>query len=468
MRYVMGWLLSSMIIAATATTARADELDKQTQKAAVQMAEAFKKADYRNIGVLKFEVQTGGENGPVSMNVGRMNEVMATRLENAFLRVMATNLKLKDSPIGVSRGASDQAAKRDPKANFDSATSRKSLFTPTYKMVWGEPTTLDVIVLGRIVLAADQKKIHVAFQYFDRKDPAKWQTSYRSASLGMTRQYLTDLGIPYVVSKNAIVARAMGDSSTDFEMSLESEGNASPNETPPVKSNPMNPNEAFNTTYGLVEMKVFYDTAEQKIGANESLTPPMEGQKIHFTLKSREKVGVTLTVNGQNTADGLPAISASNRVSRWILEPNREYGIHGFYKDGKVQEFIASDPMAAIGAGKILSVLANSDKVGQIELTVFRETKTKVESDSPTPKVEANKPPDTRADNRDYNGTEPSLAESMKKLNSETKTSEKSLIIPGSIGDRVLETEQLNLETEPNFTRKLTYYKRNADSKSSP
>jgi len=112
MRSITLWLVGVALLAAAPV--RADQLDLVSKTAASKLAEQFKNAGYKNVGVLKFEVQTGGPHEEY-MNVGRMNELTATRLENSLTRLMAESPKFDPAIvsgvqlIGVSRGASVQA-----------------------------------------------------------------------------------------------------------------------------------------------------------------------------------------------------------------------------------------------------------------------------------------------------------------------------------------------------------------------
>ena len=76
---------------------------------APKIVESLRDKHYKNVGVLKFVVQTG--KGPARDNVGPLNASLADRLEVALV------LALKDDSLGIIANASSAAAEsKNPRA----------------------------------------------------------------------------------------------------------------------------------------------------------------------------------------------------------------------------------------------------------------------------------------------------------------------------------------------------------------
>src|SRR5262245_57513395 len=94
------------LFAAGIPTARADNIDNELRTKAGLIMKDLQARGYQNVGVLKFLVKRG--NTPPTFTAGKLNYLMATRLENALIMVD------KDSaPIGITRGASAVAAAKE-------------------------------------------------------------------------------------------------------------------------------------------------------------------------------------------------------------------------------------------------------------------------------------------------------------------------------------------------------------------
>ena len=444
MRYT-NQLLTGVILLGLLTPAvsRADGLDDEARRAAKKLLTHFHTAEYKNVGILKFEVRKGGDKGDISMNSGRMNELMATRLENALTEAVAIN---KDhSPIGISRGASAQAARIDAKATFHTAEGRQALFANTYEMVWGDPSKVDAFVTGCITVAADGSTLKIDYRIFG----SDISSIDRSADLPMTRQYLADLGAAYVVSGKRLVVRAIGDSDLDLPLEVDARPNNPEKvdpvppvviELPPAERN----KKAWAEAASLVELKIFYnDELQQPLG--DELPTPAKGTKIRFTIKAREKVAIKLTVNGQNTADSSPDLGESQRGAKWILQKDKEYTILGFYKGDKYETFAVADPEE--GRKAIPSELANSLKLGQIEMIVFRAPEATTPALVTTPNF------------REYVGHSATVDEARRAINKTAVVRTAALIVPGEVVAEKLESEKFDIDERAAFNLKLTYFK---------
>jgi hypothetical protein len=129
----------------------------------------------------------------------------------------------------------------------------------------------------------------------------------------------------------------------------------------------------------LLEFNVLYDGKPVERTADNRLPTPKEGQKVTFTMKAAERLGVVLRVNGVNTLGEEDEEREPDQYSMWILEPGKKYTIRGYYsmeqpkgKGGKGETFIK--PFRVLSESEsVLAPLANESKRGKIELIVFRE-----------------------------------------------------------------------------------------------
>src|SRR5262249_6470091 len=92
------WLGGGVCLAlllAGGSPARADNIDNALRTRVLAIMKDLEAHGYKNVGVLKFQVKLG--NTPPTLTAGKLNYVMATRLENAL--VMSDNAK---APIGLT------------------------------------------------------------------------------------------------------------------------------------------------------------------------------------------------------------------------------------------------------------------------------------------------------------------------------------------------------------------------------
>src|SRR5262249_7167182 len=135
-------------------------------------------------------------NNPPTLTAGKLNYVMATRLENAL--VMADKA---DAPIKLTRGASAEAAAKDKSATYLTRDGREKLFNHQYPLAWGnESVDLDAFLAGIVEIAPDMKKTKITVRAFDRKNPSDLRDV-----LAFTVD--TDLGILRDTNQNFVVAR---------------------------------------------------------------------------------------------------------------------------------------------------------------------------------------------------------------------------------------------------------------------
>jgi hypothetical protein len=436
--------------------ARADALDELVVNNAEDLVQQLAGRGYKNVGVLKFAVRKVGDKS-FNMKDGRLNDAMSLRVENALVR----NLDPKSPEFGVAKSAGTVAAGLDPSASYLSPTGRADLFKHKYPLRWGsQAVELDAFLVGEVLFTADLKKATVTLRVFDRKDPKSLhKLEMKPAQVATTAAVLADTDRPFVVPRAFRSRAADAGEGDDFDALLGGGGPSAvakptPNEakpalgggpapyTPPdvtkpdekkpetsTGTSPLSPGKA--DLERLVDFRVYYNDVEQR-RVGDVYPNAQPGQKLHVTMKATERVGVILLVNGINTADFDKSNRAAETFAKWVLEPNREYAVYGYYSADKKHPFVIVD--ANIGQQK-LSELAADDKLGQIELHLFREGTTVADA---TPLRSRGLRLDT--------GTASSLAEAQAKLDAAikdgAKVKTKGLAIPGEGEAKTVETTE--------------------------
>jgi hypothetical protein len=355
------------LLLAAGHTARADNIDNELRTKALLIMKDLEAHGYKNVGILKFQVKQG--NSPPTLTAGKLNYVMATRLENAL--VMADR---SDAPIGLTRGASAEAAAKDKNASYLTAEGRKKLFNHHYPLAWGSQSAdLDAFLTGIVEIAPDMKKTKITIRAFDKKSP-----DLRDV-LAFTVD--TDLGILRDTNQNFVVARR----------SFNSWANADDPEeeiikiavTDAVKENqPETARKlAADAIRDYLDFQILYDGQPVDITPDGFLDKPARGQTVLIKVTARVKLGLLLRVNGVNTlneqGDEKPDLRA---YSWWVLEPGTEYTLKGFYKNGQVKTFVAKGD-ADVDAG--IELGEKADRHGKIEFDIFLDPSSIAKSSAP-------------------------------------------------------------------------------------
>ena len=122
-------LLFLALAVSLAPVAKADNIDLELIKKAPEILKFLKDKDYKNVGVLHFQLQKG--KGRPTYNGGPINTNMSTRLENALL--MEIDPK---SPVGIIRDASTVAASRAPASPGTRAVPRTAKACSITSTLW--------------------------------------------------------------------------------------------------------------------------------------------------------------------------------------------------------------------------------------------------------------------------------------------------------------------------------------------
>ncbi len=435
--------LAAVLAAAWATPSKADPLDEVLRDNAEALVGRLAAKKYAAVGVLKFEVRTAPD-APVSLDAGRMNEAMATRLENALILA----LDAKNPQFGVVRGASraaaDLLAKQGKSATYETADGRRELFTQGYPLAWGGKTvTPDAFLVGRVSFESGMRKARVELSLFDAKTPEEVQpVPLEGAEVAVTRPMLADVNQPFVA---ADLIRKRGDLDLPDPAALVADGvvPAAPSKfvsggdgrgkptgpvgkVPPVGREPeaapkgrLGAAGGWKAVEEVLDFQMYYDGVRQERTADGNFPPPKPGQEVYFTLQSTERVGVVLLVNGINTADYDRANRESDGYLKWVLKPGQKYQVRGYYTGAEVFPF---QVVPKGEAARVLSALAPAAKHGLIELDLYREAAVPAAAQDVVL--------------RDQDGTADTLADLQRKvrasIDATAKRGTRGVIVPGT------------------------------------
>lgn len=398
-----GAALAALLAAAPA---RASSIDLELKQLAPKVLEHCRAQGWKNVGVLKFRVQVGDQKP--SWHVGRMNSVMALCLENALI------LFNDDAdPVGITRNAGAAAVRKLGPVDYLSADGRKKLLAAEYPLAWGgKNVKVDAFLSGTVTISPDYKKTTVALTVFDQKDPSLRPLSFGEGKpacfcVATDRTALADMNHTFFVASREPLRAEKLDDAQFLELLKKKTAKQKPGDN-------KLPFDEF------LEFTVYYDDQPVKIvrdGDDFRLPTPKPNQEVYFALKSKlkEKLGVVLLVNGINTFRK-ETLRLPDQYSNWILqEKDKTYYVQGFHPTpDKVEPFKVLPEEEAM-----YYPLADSTKLGKIEVHVFREAE-----------VEQVRPVSTSSFRNDV-GTAKSLDEAKKLILKGTPAGQKGIILPG-------------------------------------
>lgn len=335
----------------TAQSVRADAIDDALGQVngAKKILKHLQKQGYRNVGVLRFQVQRA--DGKPNFHAGHLNDVMATRLENALIIVQPLD---EAKLIGITRGATTVAAERIKGSNYTTKEGRASLFAEKYPLAWGKKSVkVDAFVTGIVQVSPDYKTTRIVIQAFDSKNPSEVK-EITTLEPNTDRAALRDMGESFVISKRSMFLFASKGVIPDSEVD---------NTVPDLVAKPGDNIEKIKEYLDIeivmgdglegakilnpVPMNIVADGAgHAKI---DGLIP---GKNLVIKMKAKTQLGVLLRVNGVNTInEERYEKNSPYEYSWWILEANKEYLVRGFAKrteDGKatLKQFKVTPPEA--------------------------------------------------------------------------------------------------------------------------
>lgn len=405
------------------------DLDSELRKHTPKILAELKKRNPGpafNVGVLKFQVQI--DHRKPTLHSGRLNQQMATRLENALI------LSLKDADkIGVTRDAGTAAAKKNKNMTYLTSTGRGVLLQEKYPLAWGKTKVpVNSFLTGLLILNNKTKIGEVQVKYFDKK--TKDLQPLYAFKFKMDRNILSESAQRFTLSRSALK-----NGKSWSEMDEETQ-------TPTITGGLTPVDTEFNS---ILDFRIFYDgveipTALGSDGTFKCDPPPTDTKKVVFKIKAAERIGLVLLVNGVNTfLMDKAAFASVDQQSRWIMDANKEYTIEGFYPSFEKCLPFAVVPDLEADPGE----LGPEDKWGLIELHVFRETANVVEG---LPSVNLQNPYAEGSSPRD-------LKKQFSKLQA---AKAKNLIVPPHADGKSVEIAEAVFNGTFAASRTITYFQR--------
>lgn len=330
-RFWMVLAIAALIDSSVATrNTHASNLDDGYLKggAAAVIRDHLQKHRYKNVGVLRFEVKKG-KSAP-SMNVGTMNDSVATRLENALILVM-----YKTNVVGITRNAGAVAAKRDRDANWHTEAGRARLFEGEYPLAWGDQSVkVDAFLTGTVEISPDYRETKIIVKIFDKENMTLRPIGL-PISVKTDRDALREMGRGFVISKRAFNQIASKGAVPDSEV-----------DNIIIEDSLKNPDGDAIASLAKIREYLDFKILVNGVAADivsvegrsmiDTLVP---GQEVMIEAIAKEKLGLLLRVNGKNTINKEESDRDRMESSWWVLEPGTKYSIRGFYEGGKVFPF---------------------------------------------------------------------------------------------------------------------------------
>jgi hypothetical protein len=361
----------ALALAAWASPAvRADNIDVGLVKNAPAVLKFLKDHNYKNVGVLRFQLQKGRR--PATYAAGPINGNMATRLENALLLETDTA-----NPVGIIHDASAVAAAKAPDKHFNenSAKDRAGLFENAYPLAWGDSKVkADAFLHGRVRFSDDMKTTTVQIACFDRK--SEEQHKVCEIEVKTDRTVLADAGESYVLKRSLLKKRGSeigkdgkdkdGNSLDDLFDKDAADSAKDRNDKKGASNNAAAVNDYldFEVRYNDVPQQLIGDPTE---GGELRIAAPRTGQSVMFALKNKQSddIGVVIYVNGKSTLEYM--IDPAEKCRRWIIPAGGEtFGIRGYVDANDVLT-----PFRIVGPNDDLIKNELAEKLGMIEAVVF-------------------------------------------------------------------------------------------------
>jgi hypothetical protein len=344
---------------------RADHIDEELVKRSPELVKTLHAKGYKNVGVLKFIVKAGKE--APNANIGPLNLVMATRVENALIHGMDPA-----QPLGVLRDATKVAAAANPKFTTQTDAGRAALLKLTYPLAWGsDKVSPDALLSGLVTLSRDMKTTTVTIDCFDRTGAKPAQVL--KFDVASDRSILAEAGRSYVLKTRSL--KATSPKATGKKRSIdELDEDAC--------------NSAAATTEGQtvtqqagaeipIKFEIRYNDAPQTITQDPGslgemrVDEPKAGDTVSFyvTNTTQATIGFVIKVNGESTLNQDTAEDSA--CQKWIVEAGKTVSLKGFYTapDYKLTRFkVLSDEDSA---ARMAEWSGSRPRAGYIDVTVF-------------------------------------------------------------------------------------------------
>jgi hypothetical protein len=341
-------VLTAAALAAFSGSARADNLDVGIHKNAAKIMDEVKKAGWKNVGVLKFMMQK--DEAKPSLAFGEFNTTMANRLENALILVNDER-----NPVNITSNSGAVLAKSGIKSSYVNQATARKLFDLKYPLAWGNQTVnVDAFLTGVVHMHLDGPKkgtttVHI--KAIDKKSATPRELL--AFDVKTDRDILSDTQSTFALRKATVTRiqkrQLFGDQAENEanQEAVQDAGQADQNSqgdvTQAADQTPVNqPDFSQYLTF-----KVLYN-GQPAPGDSMHIAKPQLGQNIEFFMRANERVAVVVRVNGLNTLRMEKDKGNAQEYSMWVLEPNQDYKIRGFYPDAQtVLAFKATPPEQA-------------------------------------------------------------------------------------------------------------------------
>jgi hypothetical protein len=260
-----------------------------------------------------------------SDNIGAMSLLTAQRLERAL--ILRNDLK---NPVGIINNASEEASQIVGASHLEK-DARQKLFTRKYPLAWGKDMVRpDAFVTGKVVISKDLSKWTLSLEVFESNANklAGWGGDFEVANpidgLAEMSQSFDLRGVFDAGHTEVVKAKVYQEAVNVYQQQVKHPADPTRKGQPPVT------------------LEVRYDNKPVPLKFRDGkayIQEPRQGQKVVFGLQRdnrKEKYGVVLKVNGQNTLEKqrLPDVTCR----KWILFPGKgRWEVGGFYV-GKVRE----------------------------------------------------------------------------------------------------------------------------------
>ncbi len=360
MTRIFAVVLAFSLAAPLAVQAAPDPISAALQAKAPAVLELAQKKGYKNLGVLKFLVQT--DDGRTSDDVGDLNLTLANKTEVALI------LANTDDTFGIIDKASEFVAREKLlSANHTTPEGRKVFFTRKYELAWSrEKVDPSGFLTGTVTFSKDLKKMTITLQLFDRSGTIEDLPDAITAPTDP--EMLAQAGFSYALPRSRQKALIAGDPVPTREVrneeAISATLRATDPPTPDKKPEPFAP-----LANSPVKLTVLYNNKPVELNGNAVPEPGMDDAvSFHLENPGPGVYAVVLLVNGENTL--YAERQAPLTCRKWVLPPESDVVVRGFQVGpNKVAPFTVMLPEAAEA-----DMIRYGDHAGTYRLVVYHGT----------------------------------------------------------------------------------------------
>jgi hypothetical protein len=338
----------------------ADHIDDELIKRAPELVRALQGKGYKNVGVLKFRVKAGKE--APNANIGPLNLVMASRVENALIH----GLDPSDA-LGVVRDATKVAAAANPKFTTQTEAGRAALLKLSYPLAWGSSkVSPDALLTGLVTLSRDMRTVTIELDCFDRSGGKPYQIV--RFDVRSDRSILADAGRSYVLKTRSLKAKGKKRSIDELDEDAADSAAATTEGQTVTQQVGAEVPIRFEIRYNNVPQTVSQDPGSL---GEMRVDEPKAGDSVSFVITNttQAKIGLVVKVNGESTLNQDTAEDSA--CQKWIIQAGETRSLQGFYSapDYKLSRFkVLSDEDSA---ARMAEWSGGRPRAGYIDVTVF-------------------------------------------------------------------------------------------------